>query len=238
MSNLFNKNFFVRLISSIFMVGIGAFALIKGGFIYSLLVLLIMAICYFEWIRIVVSNINNSDSQKLINYPKYLGFWGVLGMVVILPFAISMLYLRFGQYTSPGQTVGFIFFLVAVLAATDIGAYIFGRLIGGPKLAVNISPNKTISGALMGVVCAMVVGIILNFLLKMNFDLVKTLIFSAILSILSQISGLMISKFKRHFNVKDSSNLIPGHGGFLDRVDSFIIAAPVFVIVLIMKCLF
>lgn len=121
------------------------------------------------------------------------------------------------------STLIWIFIVVWV---TDIGGYVFGKKIGGPKLSPSISPNKTWAGLLGGAVSAMVAGALVAFLV--NPEAVWTLIFcSGGLAIVEQISDLSESYVKRRFGVKDSGHIIPGHGGVLDRVDGLVLTAPV-----------
>jgi phosphatidate cytidylyltransferase len=119
--------------------------------------------------------------------------------------------------------------LALVVWATDIGAYFSGRVFGGPKLAPRLSPKKTWAGLLGGIAAATAVSIALC----MNFSLpamVPSLI-AAALAVISQAGDIYESALKRHFNLKDASNLIPGHGGVLDRVDGLIAAAVVAAVV-------
>lgn len=114
-------------------------------------------------------------------------------------------------------------FLFSVVWATDICAYFIGRRLQGPKLAPSISPGKTWSGAIGGTICAVVAGT----LLVMAFYPGRGLwipVLALLLSILSQIGDLGESAMKRRFGVKDSSRLIPGHGGVMDRVDGLVFA--------------
>ena len=116
-----------------------------------------------------------------------------------------------------------ILWLLAVVWASDIGAYAFGRLIGGPKLAPALSPNKTWAGALGGLVCAMLVGLAAARLEPASASAAVAV--SLMVAIAAQIGDLAESFAKRCFGVKDSGNLIPGHGGLLDRLDSLLTAA-------------
>ena len=118
-----------------------------------------------------------------------------------------------------------IFWLLAVIWATDIGAYITGRLIGGPKLAPAISPKKTWSGAIGGVVWAVIASGAVYWAYHGLF-LPKMVAIAILLSILSQMGDLFESALKRRYEVKDSGALIPGHGGFMDRFDGLWAAAP------------
>ena len=120
-----------------------------------------------------------------------------------------------------------------VVCATDIAAYFSGRQFGGPKLMPLVSPKKTWSGALGGLAGAIVVGLIFQMSVP-SFSDGQVWILAALLSIVSQVGDLFESWVKRFFNVKDSSQLIPGHGGFLDRMDGLLAAAlPVVVMVLL-----
>ncbi|WP_237154688.1 phosphatidate cytidylyltransferase [Oryzibacter oryziterrae] len=114
-------------------------------------------------------------------------------------------------------------FVFVVVWVTDSAAYFAGRLIGGPKLAPRFSPKKTWSGAIGGATGAVVVGVAMLRLRGVEAGIIIALI-SLVLSVISQIGDLIESAMKRHFGVKDSGNLIPGHGGIMDRVDGLVFA--------------
>lgn len=109
-------------------------------------------------------------------------------------------------------------FLVVIVFSTDAGAYIFGSLIGGPKLIPSISPNKTISGLLLGSILGMICG--LTYSSIYNLEIGPTI--TSLLVASSAIGDLIESYVKRRIGVKDLLNIIPGHGGILDRLDSII----------------
>jgi len=118
-----------------------------------------------------------------------------------------------------------VFWVLAVVWATDIGAYAFGRIIGGPKLAPSVSPNKTWSGAIGGLVSAVLAASALLW----GFGVAVTAALAglaALLSVVSQSGDLFESALKRRYQVKDSGGLIPGHGGVMDRFDGLWAAAP------------
>ena len=117
-----------------------------------------------------------------------------------------------------------VFFVVAIVWASDIGAYVTGRLVGGPKLAPSISPGKTRSGALGGLIAAMLVGEALVFGLGAEVS-GRAAVAAVALGVASQAGDLLESWIKRRFGVKDSGWLIPGHGGLLDRLDGMLAAA-------------
>ncbi len=116
-----------------------------------------------------------------------------------------------------------LFWLFAVVWSADTGAYLFGRAIGGPKLAPRISPKKTWAGFIGGIAFAGAVGE--GFAAFMGAPLIAWGIAGAVVSVVSQLGDLAESAWKRHFGVKDSSGLIPGHGGLLDRVDGLVAGA-------------
>ncbi|NQV84376.1 MAG: phosphatidate cytidylyltransferase [Rhodospirillales bacterium] len=117
-----------------------------------------------------------------------------------------------------------LFWLLAVVWSADTGAYAFGRLIGGPKLAPFISPNKTWAGFVGSIGSAAIVGVATA--LALDLTAVLTLAgWSALIGAVSQGGDLVESWVKRHFSVKDTGSIIPGHGGLLDRVDGLLTAA-------------
>ncbi|MUK89881.1 phosphatidate cytidylyltransferase [Ornithinibacillus sp. L9] len=119
-----------------------------------------------------------------------------------------------------------IFYVLLVVWATDTGAYFSGRSFGKRKLWPQISPNKTIEGAIGGILLAMVVGVIYHLIFPMSYTIGIIIIVSILVSIFGQIGDLVESAFKRHYDVKDSGNLLPGHGGILDRFDSLLFVFP------------
>ena len=119
-------------------------------------------------------------------------------------------------------------FLLATIAASDTGAYLVGRLIGGRRLWPLISPGKTWSGAWGGLVFAIITGIILAG--PAGYSLPRAGLLAVLISVMGQSGDLFESSIKRRYGVKDSGGAIPGHGGVLDRIDAFLVATPVFAI--------
>ena len=152
--------------------------------------------------------------------PSRLILWQGAGMLCIgIPF-LALLWLR-GDPHLGRETVIWLF---AVVWCVDIGAYAFGRLVGGPRLAPTISPNKTWAGLIGGAACAAVAGAVAAvFLEKAGWGPLAAV--SAGIAVVAQGGDLVESALKRHFRVKDASNIIPGHGGLLDRVDGLLAAS-------------
>ena len=119
-----------------------------------------------------------------------------------------------------------ILFLLIICISTDIGGYVFGKLIGGKKLTT-ISPNKTYSGSLGSFFLSLIVGYLFyqiqNNLILININI---FIFIILISLMSQIGDLLISFLKRKAKIKDTGSILPGHGGILDRIDGILLAVP------------
>jgi phosphatidate cytidylyltransferase len=116
--------------------------------------------------------------------------------------------------------------LLLIVWASDIGAYMTGRAIGGPRLAPAISPGKTWSGAVGGLAAAAATGLAASSFLLNGPISWRAMGFAVLIGVVSQIGDLFESRLKRHFGVKDSGHMIPGHGGLLDRLDAVLTAAP------------
>ncbi|MGM9904110.1 phosphatidate cytidylyltransferase [Enterococcus sp. 10A9_DIV0425] len=146
---------------------------------------------------------------------------------------ITSLYVGFGFQnfvTARTEGIPILIFGLFIVWATDIGAYLVGRKYGQRKLWPEISPNKTIEGALGGIGSALIVAL-LYFLLYPSQELFGhglfvMLLFTIVLSIVGQFGDLVESAIKRHYDVKDSGNILPGHGGILDRFDSLLFVFP------------
>ncbi len=147
--------------------------------------------------------------------------WRLLGVPYISLGPAAMVWLRMQD----GIGFTLIIWLLLVVWAMDIGAYFAGRAIGGPKLAPQASPNKTWAGLIGGMVSAGLVGGAVASMTSLGPVWVLVELAAAV-GVWSQVGDIAESMVKRHFGVKDMSNLIPGHGGILDRVDGLLFAAP------------
>lgn len=191
-----------RIISGLVFLAIGFGALLVGGeLFFALLAILCLAVLYEAWF--LVRNIPGK----------------VLVFAYILAGFASAYYFR--------EYFGWIPFLLlaSTVILTDTGAYFVGRAVGGPKLAPKLSPSKTWAGALGGLLLS--VGFIFALFTIWpdefsRMDLKSVLIMTVIVSIFAQLGDLFESWLKRRAGVKDSGHLIPGHGGFFDRLDSWI----------------
>jgi phosphatidate cytidylyltransferase len=120
------------------------------------------------------------------------------------------------------------YFLCAVIFLGDTGAYFFGKLIGRHKMTPLASPHKTWEGSVGGIAFSVLGALVARQLLLSEIGLWTALVSGALVHAAAQVSDPLESLFKRAVGVKDSSNFLPGHGGFLDRIDSFLLAAPFF----------
>ena len=151
------------------------------------------------------------------------------GFGIFLRFKIPMVVCGVGVYLAVHGYIAtyledrllFVLF-VLLIVGTDIGGYFVGKLVGGPKIFPKISPNKTWAGTIGGWVLAVLILFVFVFLWTGDWPAMTVIVLAVAIAICSQLGDLSISLLKRKVGVKDSSNLLPGHGGFLDRFDSFI----------------
>jgi phosphatidate cytidylyltransferase len=219
-------------------------ALWAGVLPFAIIVGIVGVLVAWEWGRIVRSA--GVDAILIIQAMAVaagalLSAWSLagLGLVLVLVAAIISALLAFGERGHMAAfgaryaglpvvaliwfyhgAMGFpaVLFLLLVVWATDTGAYFAGRLIGGPKLLPQISPNKTWSGLAGGVIAGSLVGLLLA-LVRPELPTAHLLLAGAVLAGVSQAGDLLESALKREYGVKDASALIPGHGGFMDRID-------------------
>jgi phosphatidate cytidylyltransferase len=185
---------------------LGLAAIWLGGIVWAALLALVALGLGLEWARLC----------------RGLGRVALApGLLYVAAAAATLLWLRLG-----GAGLANVVFVVLVVWASDIGAYLSGRLIGGPKLAPRLSPGKTWAGSVGGLACAMVVGASIAWGFGGGHRRAATLL-AALLCITAQAGDLAESAMKRRSGHKDSGRLIPGHGGLLDRLDGLLAAAPV-----------
>ncbi|RSD27992.1 phosphatidate cytidylyltransferase [Mesobacillus subterraneus] len=142
---------------------------------------------------------------------------------------MSTLYVGLGFYffiETREANLTYVFYSLFIIWATDSGAYFIGRAFGKHKLWPEISPNKTTEGFFGGVLSALVVASLFSVFADMNVSALVLLTATAFLSVFGQIGDLVESALKRYYNVKDSGNILPGHGGMLDRFDSLLFVWP------------
>ena len=155
----------------------------------------------------------------------------------ILYIAIPWTLFNFAAFNTEGQFSGILLLsFFGIVWASDVGAYLFGITLGqkyGKKLFPSISPKKSWIGFWGGVFTAVVVAVLLHKFEILHFSMLHSMILAVLINVASVYGDLIESQWKRHYNIKDSSNLIPGHGGLLDRFDSALVAIPTGVIYLV-----
>ena len=167
-------------------------------------------------------------------FPGSSKVWGsrairmLMGGFVLVPAWLSCIFLRDSH-----NGAWLILMIVFIIAAADIGAYFTGKAIGKRKLAVNVSPGKSWEGVWGGLLFSLFIGFLFNLLFSADQWLVLALILIPT-SLVSVVGDLLESMVKRHRGVKDSSQLLPGHGGVLDRIDGLVAAAPVFALAILL----
>lgn len=196
----------VRLVSSFVLAPFAVAAAWFGGFIFVAFWSAAALIVAWEWAKLV---------SRASNRP----LWLVAGGLYAAATLVAPLMLR----TDPAYGFKALLLLFAIVWMTDVMGYVVGRVFGGPKLWPAVSPNKTWSGAVGGIAGAVAAGLVVAAFGMLA--LMPIAFLAMILSMVAQCGDLFESAVKRRFGAKDTSHLIPGHGGLMDRLDGFIAAA-------------
>ena len=194
----------LRIFSAICLVAIIAISFWLGTTAMLVLIAVTAIILMFEWLHIT------KPFNKLLSI--------VTGIIYISTACISlfMLYINYNNA---------LLYLLVVIAATDVGAYFSGKIIGGAKLLPKISPNKTWAGLIGGMACAAITSYLLKDYVAYPSNTINALILGATLAFIAQSGDYFESWLKRKSGVKDSGNILPGHGGLFDRMDGILPAA-------------
>ena len=199
-----------RILSSIILIPVSFFFIIQGSFTFILFLCLIFLATSLEWFKMT----RNKDSLR------------IFGLFFLFFSFFSTIYIR--QYVG----LNFFLFLIIVCVFTDTGGYIFGKTFKGPKLT-KISPKKTYSGLIGSFLTSLFFSLLyIKYLgqkskILLETDPVFIILLILFISSVSQIGDLIISFFKRKAKLKDTGKILPGHGGFLDRIDGIIFVMPI-----------
>ncbi len=213
------KEFLIRALSSIVLIPIVFYFIIKGSILFNFFILAILLITLYEW--------------------YYLSF----KKAYYIPGLIFIFFSFYTFYILRNESSYHLFILILLICiATDVGGYFFGKIFKGPKLT-KISPNKTYSGMIGSFVLSILLSMIyFNYLsilslAELNQEIGdQTIFFVLSISLISQLGDLLISFFKRKLKIKNTGKIIPGHGGILDRIDGMIFAFPyVFILIKIIQ---
>ena len=199
-----SAEFIKRVISSIVLLPLAFFVIIEGSFLFITFVLICFLISIYEW-------------NRMTKNKRYKTF----GFIFLFFSFLSIYNIRLNYEDS------YVFFLLIfiVCISTDIGGYIFGKLFKGPKLTI-YSPKKTYAGLIGSFSFSIFSMIMFSYKFEPIEFSGKLLIFTVLISFISQLGDIFISYFKRLSNIKDTGKIIPGHGGLLDRIDGMIFVFP------------
>jgi len=243
-----SRNLVMRVIAAIVLAPLAIAIAYAGGWLWTALVTLVVIGLYAEWLAIVGCaremrvTVLGIAALALAGLCLAIGWIDAALVVLAIGFiGVALIATEHRRWTAAGffyaaaaemasvlvrldPTKGLValIFVLLIVWVTDIGGYFAGRGIGGPKLWPRVSPKKTWAGAMGGFAASLAVAC--GFA---TLDFGKTgalLVLAAVLSVVSQLGDLFESAVKRHFGVKDSSQIIPGHGGLLDRLDGFVAA--------------
>ena len=185
-----------------------------------------------SFVPVFLLMINSLYLKDKSRFDKFANLYAVL-IYIAVPWSL----LNFAVFNAAGEFNGILLLcFFCIIWGTDVGAYIFGITLGqkyGKKLFPSISPKKSWIGFWGGLVTAIGVAIALHYAEMFRFDLIHCIFMGALLCVSGVYGDLIESQWKRHYNVKDSGNIIPGHGGLLDRFDSALIAIPIGIIYLV-----
>lgn len=243
--------FWVRAISAVIMAPLAILAVIAGSPLFDAVLALAAVVLGWEWERIC-----GAGRFRATGYVLCLGILGAMGAVLIGAPIVALILLAVAALSCffladrhrwltglgpvyigipalalqslrgmDGLGLETAIWVLALVWATDTGAYLVGRSLGGPKLAPRVSPNKTWSGLTGGVLAAALTGAVMAVVIG-TVPIGILALASGGLAVVAQLGDLFESGVKRRFNLKDSSQLIPGHGGLLDRVDGLLAVAP------------
>ncbi len=204
------KEFKKRLLSTIILIPLSFFFIIKGSIYFNLFLTFCFLLTSYEWYKMSI--------QKKYHFFGYL-------FLIISFYSAYTIRNDFGE-----QSLLFFLLIISICIATDIGGYVFGKTFKGPKIT-KISPSKTYAGMIGGYLLSIIITyILLNYSFILDFDQInfskEIFVIILFISTISQLGDMTISFFKRLSKIKDTGKIIPGHGGILDRIDGMIFAFP------------
>jgi len=254
------NNFIQRCVVGTLLTVLSAYVIWGAQNLFSLYVWFFILLAVREWQRMTEPDHWRTNVHYLYSVVLLLaivqalfGTGAALAVLAVLPFllwligarislrhpvwfACSILYLAMAAlaviHMMQGYTIGpaIITYFFGVVWATDTVAYVIGRRMGGALMAPDVSPKKTWWGFAGGLMAGVVVGAILGIILDTG-NFLGTLVMSIVLSLAAQLSDLAQSAMKRYFSIKDTGGMIPGHGGVLDRIDSIMLSAPLYILI-------
>jgi phosphatidate cytidylyltransferase len=243
----------LRVLSAAVLVPLVLGCIWSGGSVFAVLVVLVAVGLSREWLALCGRHHSPAAWVIFASVPLavILTEWDTAAHAIILLIVATLAGVAVTRGTSPARPLAFgvpylglgaialvwlrqpvetgcanVIVLLFIVWASDIGAYMSGRALGGPRLAPAISPGKTWSGSVGGLIASALIGVAAALLLGNGAPLWRSVSFAVLIGCISQAGDLFESLMKRHFGVKDSGAMIPGHGGLLDRLDALLAAAP------------
>jgi phosphatidate cytidylyltransferase len=219
-----SQNLFKRIITSIILLSLLFIINFSNQHIFILSILILGIVICIEANNLISKLLILKQTKKNFSFDKFSAKFLILNIIVFC--YIFFIFCNFSYQIHSSESPIFFLYVISICFFTDIGGYVFGKIIGGKKLS-KISPNKTISGSLGSFLLSIVPLIcVLNFdYLDLEFN-INNIIFCLSISLISQLGDLFVSFIKRKAKIKDTGNLLPGHGGILDRLDGIIFAVP------------
>ena len=209
-----NSELYKRIISSLFLMCLVFLCALINDYIFLSILFIILILSWIEWIKII----EKISIKKVYRIIHIIIFFVYLLLVFIICFNVFVI----DKY--------FFLTILMICVFSDVGGYIFGKTFGGKKLT-KISPNKTISGSVGSFILSFIgfftIYFYFNDLLFVRLQIETLFFIPLIISLICQIGDLFISYYKRKAKVKNTGNIIPGHGGLLDRIDGIIFALPI-----------
>ena len=202
------KNEFIkRVLSTLILIPIALYVIIEGSILFNFFIFICFIVTAYEWLQ-----------MSKLNIQKIFGLF----------FIVISFYSIFKIRNDFNHDYFHILLIAIICVSTDMGGYIFGKILKGPKLT-KLSPNKTYAGVFGSFLLSIIFTILFFELILKNYNFrftEETFIFVIVVSLVSQLGDIIISYFKRISKIKDTGNIIPGHGGILDRIDGMIFAFP------------
>ena len=202
------KEFEKRILSSFILIPVAIFFIFKGTFFFNFFLIICLSVTLYEW--------------QMMSKKKPYNIFGHI-------FLILSFYSAYLIRNEDEKSLYIFLAILLVCISTDIGGYIFGKILKGPKLT-KISPKKTYSGVFGGYLLSIIVANFFIDYVDLNFH-IEEFVIVIVISTISQIGDITVSYFKRLSKLKNTGKLIPGHGGILDRIDGMIFVFPSFYII-------
>ena len=203
-----------RSISSLFLISLLFLSALVNDYIFLSILFIVLILSWVEWIKII---------EKI----RFKKIYRIIHIILFLIYLLMAFIICFNVFTIDKY---FFLAILMICVFSDIGGYVFGKTFGGKKLT-KISPNKTISGSIGSFILSyigfFVIYLYFSDLLFVRLQIEALVFIPFFISLICQLGDLFISYFKRKAKIKNTGNLIPGHGGLLDRIDGSIFALPI-----------